>query len=208
MIFSKRSLRGIVLGLVIASVPVLALATDRFTDVPTTHFAHDAINRVAGAGITTGCTSATLFCPDDSTTRGQMAAFLSRGLGRVAYESALGVVGTASVDVVTATITPGGTAAGVSMVEVDATATVTCSAACNVDLTITDGTLSSRVVNVTLAAAGTSNVALNWADEATTPGAANYSVHAATASTGVTIDADISALSVAFGPDGGNLLQP
>jgi len=38
-----------------------------------------AINRVAKAGISTGC-SETAFCPADPVTRGQMASFLSRAL--------------------------------------------------------------------------------------------------------------------------------
>jgi hypothetical protein len=38
-----------------------------------------AINRVAKAGITTGC-SETAFCPGDPVTRGQMASFLARAL--------------------------------------------------------------------------------------------------------------------------------
>jgi S-layer homology domain len=39
------------------------------------------INRLAKSGITQGCNSAnTQFCPDDPVTRGQMAAFLYRGL--------------------------------------------------------------------------------------------------------------------------------
>ncbi|HYI65346.1 MAG TPA: S8 family serine peptidase [Candidatus Limnocylindrales bacterium] len=54
-------------------------ATDFFTDDETsTHEA--AINRVASAGITTGCT-ATTYCPKAVVTRGQMAAFLHRALG-------------------------------------------------------------------------------------------------------------------------------
>jgi hypothetical protein len=39
-----------------------------------------AINRLAAAGITTGCT-ATKFCPNKVVTRGQMAAFLHRAFG-------------------------------------------------------------------------------------------------------------------------------
>jgi hypothetical protein len=51
-------------------------ATDRFTDDDgTTHEAD--IDRVAAAGITTGCTPTT-YCPSASVTRGQMAAFLRR----------------------------------------------------------------------------------------------------------------------------------
>ena len=42
---------------------------------------HEAnINRLAAAGITTGCTS-TEYCPDRSVTREQMAAFLHRAIG-------------------------------------------------------------------------------------------------------------------------------
>lgn len=64
-------------------VPVV-LATDRFADVPTAHDHHNDINKIAGAGITTGCGGAN-YCPDVTVTRGQMASFLSRGLGRTAH---------------------------------------------------------------------------------------------------------------------------
>jgi Glucose / Sorbosone dehydrogenase/S-layer homology domain len=54
-------------------------ATDHFTDDDgTTHEAD--IDRVAAAGITTGCTPTT-YCPTASVTRGQMAAFLRRAEG-------------------------------------------------------------------------------------------------------------------------------
>ena len=65
-----------------ASFLVRALAlpptdTDFFGDDDgTTH--EDAINRLAAAGITGGCTT-TSFCPTQGVTRGQMAAFLHRG---------------------------------------------------------------------------------------------------------------------------------
>jgi hypothetical protein len=53
--------------------------TDWFNDDDGT--AHeDAINRIADAGITTGCT-ATGFCPGGTVNRQQMAAFLYRSLG-------------------------------------------------------------------------------------------------------------------------------
>ncbi len=52
--------------------------TDYFTDDEASIF-EIHINRLAAAGITTGCTPTT-FCPDDSVTRGQMAAFLHRAL--------------------------------------------------------------------------------------------------------------------------------
>jgi hypothetical protein len=40
----------------------------------------DNINWLAASGITMGCT-ATRFCPEDTVTRGQMAAFIQRALG-------------------------------------------------------------------------------------------------------------------------------
>ncbi len=53
-------------------------STDYFTDDEGSLFETD-INRLAAAGITTGC-SATTYCPDADVTRGQMAAYLDRAL--------------------------------------------------------------------------------------------------------------------------------
>ena len=53
-------------------------ATDYFTDDESSYAEAD-INRVAAAGITTGCT-ATTYCPRQLVTRGQMAAFVHRAL--------------------------------------------------------------------------------------------------------------------------------
>jgi hypothetical protein len=55
-------------------------AMQRFTDVPLTNFFSAFIERMAIRRITLGCT-ATMYCPDDSVTRGQMAAFLVRAFG-------------------------------------------------------------------------------------------------------------------------------
>jgi hypothetical protein len=52
--------------------------TDYFSDDATSTHQAD-INRVAAAGITTGC-GPTTYCPTASVTRGQMAAFLRRSL--------------------------------------------------------------------------------------------------------------------------------
>jgi hypothetical protein len=55
-----------------------ATTRDYFTDDETSK--HEAnINRLAASGITSGCSS-TRFCPSGTVTRGQMAAFLRRGL--------------------------------------------------------------------------------------------------------------------------------
>ncbi len=54
---------------------------DYFTDDDASIFEND-INRLAAAGITSGCNPPTNdnFCPEDNVTRGQMAAFMSRAL--------------------------------------------------------------------------------------------------------------------------------
>ncbi|MDJ0924320.1 MAG: Ig-like domain-containing protein [Acidimicrobiia bacterium] len=52
-----------------------------FTDTGSSIFEQDIL-KLATAGITRGCNAdGTRFCPDDSVTRGQMAAFLVRALG-------------------------------------------------------------------------------------------------------------------------------
>jgi hypothetical protein len=55
-----------------------ATSSDFFTDDEGSIHEGD-INRLAAAGITGGCT-ATTFCPHQSVTREQMAAFLKRAL--------------------------------------------------------------------------------------------------------------------------------
>lgn len=55
-----------------------ASPTDWFTD-DNSSIHEDNINRVAAAGITTGCT-ATTFCPNGATNREQMAAFIHRAV--------------------------------------------------------------------------------------------------------------------------------
>jgi hypothetical protein len=52
-------------------------STPYFTDVPTTHPFFSFVQKMREWGITSGC-AATQYCPDDPTTRGQMAAFLIR----------------------------------------------------------------------------------------------------------------------------------
>ena len=53
-----------------------------FSDVPADHLFADDVAWLADSGITRGCNPPenTLFCPDTVVTRGQMAAFLRRGL--------------------------------------------------------------------------------------------------------------------------------
>ena len=55
-------------------------ATTTFLDVPVGSTFHREIEALAASGITGGCNAGN-FCPNNTVTRGQMAAFLSRALG-------------------------------------------------------------------------------------------------------------------------------
>lgn len=57
-----------------------APGTATFGDVPTSHTFYQGVESLASSGITGGC-GGDNFCPDETVTRGQMAAFLSRALG-------------------------------------------------------------------------------------------------------------------------------
>jgi hypothetical protein len=54
-----------------------------FADIPFDHLFHEDIEWAWTSGVTKGCNPPVndRFCPDDSITRGQMAAFLNRALG-------------------------------------------------------------------------------------------------------------------------------
>lgn len=70
-------LAGLIAGLALL-IPGAALASHAFGDVPDSNVFHDDISWVKDAGITLGCGDGTNYCPEDSVTRGQMAAFLRR----------------------------------------------------------------------------------------------------------------------------------
>ena len=70
--------RGQMASFLARALQLPAASTDWFTDDD--GLSHeDNINRLAEAGITTGC-SETTFCPHDPVTRGEMASFLARAL--------------------------------------------------------------------------------------------------------------------------------
>jgi hypothetical protein len=71
-----------VAGLLLA-LPVAVSASHIFSDVPTSNTFHKVISTLYGSRITGGCGSGK-YCPNDAVTRGQMAAFMVRGLGRMA----------------------------------------------------------------------------------------------------------------------------
>lgn len=62
-----------------------AYASHQFSDVGPSSPIHGPVDHIARAGITAGYPDGT-FRPGDFVTRGQMAAFMDRGLGRVAYD--------------------------------------------------------------------------------------------------------------------------
>ncbi len=69
--------------------PASALAATDFVDVPSGHTFETDINWLSDQGITRGCNPPAndRFCPDQSVTRGQMAAFLVRALSLTASGS-------------------------------------------------------------------------------------------------------------------------
>ena len=73
---------------------VTTLFNGRFVDVVDAHRSHRGdIETLAAAGVTVGCNrSGTMFCPDQTVTRAQMAAFILRALG-VEIDSALSDTG-------------------------------------------------------------------------------------------------------------------
>lgn len=167
---SRRS--KLLIGLALAVTILLsavtgAVASHLFTDVPTTHPFHSEIGRLADAGVIAGYPDGT-FRPGSAVTRGALAGFLARGLGRVSdgfLETAL--AGSAS-DSFTVTVEPGavGNGAGwvTAIVHLEASKTINAHLCpCNARVEITDMVEGSTVLygagNLTIpggqAAAGT-----------------------------------------------------
>lgn len=71
--------RGQMAAFLVRALGLTATSGATFSDVPSTHTFATDIDRLATAGITSGCGSGR-FCPNDPVTRGQMAAFLQRAL--------------------------------------------------------------------------------------------------------------------------------
>ena len=65
-----------------------AVTSTRFGDVAATDFRAAFIERFATLGVTQGCGDGTNFCPDQPTTRAEMAIFLARAQGLVAKPGA------------------------------------------------------------------------------------------------------------------------
>jgi hypothetical protein len=88
----------------IPSVPTLPTlpsvpTVPTFNDVPTTHGFFAEIEAINHAGITQGCSaSPPLYCPDDPTTRAQMAGFIERGVNAPGFDPGTGTGLFADVD--------------------------------------------------------------------------------------------------------------
>jgi hypothetical protein len=75
----KSALLAVVIAVAMA-IPITAFGIHQFTDVPNSHVFHNSIDWMKDNGITEGCNPPAndKYCPDDFTTRGQMAAFFKR----------------------------------------------------------------------------------------------------------------------------------
>jgi hypothetical protein len=76
---SRRAVVVLILGGLL-TVPGVSWASHRFVDVPDENIFHEDIAWLADAGVTRGCNPPVNdeFCPDNTVTRAQMAAFLRR----------------------------------------------------------------------------------------------------------------------------------
>ena len=75
----RQTMAACVLVALLAIAGTAAAQTgQRFDDVPTDAYYHDAVNWAVDAGITTGCGDGTNFCPDRTLTRAETVTFLHR----------------------------------------------------------------------------------------------------------------------------------
>jgi hypothetical protein len=114
---------GIAVVLIAISVP-LAVGSHQFADVPTGHIFHTNITNLANSGVTAGCGGSN-YCPDAPVTRGSMAAFLNRGLGRATTrQQQLVIDGSGTYNMAELTIETGGTPGGTGFVFLTGTASI------------------------------------------------------------------------------------
>lgn len=85
--------------LAVILIPVVAVASDKFTDVPDSNIFHNDIAWMADNGITAGCNPPAndQYCPSATVTREQMAAFMHRlGVNQVVDAATAVTAGTAN----------------------------------------------------------------------------------------------------------------
>ena len=104
------------------SFPAGVVASHLFADVPDSNTFHDNITNLYNARITTGC-GLGIYCPGDAVTRGQMAGFLNRGLGRATSDDgAILMDGDGFATLASVTIHTGGATDGTGFVYLSGTA--------------------------------------------------------------------------------------
>jgi hypothetical protein len=198
--------------------PTLVLAAHLFTDVPNGGF-HNDISRIAGAGITAGCTPTT-YCPNETVTRGQMAAFLNRTGGRVAYNTnGFQTDLSSSKELGAVTIRAGNVQGGTASIALEASGYTFTSGPnetgcvpCTVTFQISkDGGGSSlyawmTVHNLSVSEQESSSGAISWVVGVPTGVDLTFRLNAAryTGSGNVSAIGSLTATYVPFGPTGGN----
>jgi S-layer homology domain len=212
---ARMALSVIALAALLA-VPIGVFASHSFTDVPDSNTFHTQIGRVKGAGITAGCT-ATTYCPDANVTRGQMAAFLARTGGRVAYDlfGNTAVAASASGFVLsTITLKPGDVTGGTAYVKIDAginafTGTVT-GCPCQTGFTIYVNNVAqiaevyTSIENINVSGVGYDAVSITKVYAVPTGTAATIELRANNGGSGVTVWGDLAATYIPFAGDGTN----
>ncbi|GGI09048.1 S-layer homology domain-containing protein [Egicoccus halophilus] len=121
----RRRTLLLVLCLASLAIAVPAAAHHVFSDVPSSSTHHDAISELAGSGITAGCaTDPPRFCAGNAVNRGQMAAFLTRGLPRVSADHSTTTLADGSGVPVTVTVEATGDRGGTGYVVLQGSLTV------------------------------------------------------------------------------------
>lgn len=210
-----RFIVGAALALAIL-LPATAVASHIFSDVPTTMTGHSAIEALYDARVTGGCTAST-YCPTAAVTREQMAIFLQRGLGRVAFSSDQTSNPVTDVDTIqnSVVLRTGGTSGGTQFIKADVAfsgnVTDATGCPCNVFVFITASSGgSSDGIAVTVDSLGFFAGSATYAFGA--PTGSNITI-AATASqdqttSTITMFADISAITGAYGSQGTDVATP
>ena len=217
----RRSRTKIIGAVLLALVlPTVALGSHLFSDVPDTHTFHGSIANLANAGITGGC-GAGKYCPASPVTRGQMAAFLNRGMGRIAEaDFQKSITGTASTTVGSFSITPGGVGAGATQfLRAEFTGTVrfsnVTSCPCSVAVYLTaDGAAFTSFASATTLSVTNQYASLSTSGVLPISGPAPvevslvaYMVTGGAAATAYTVFANVDAETFPFGSTGGETLS-
>ena len=207
-------------------LPMAAVASDTFSDVPNDSNFHDAINNIAGAGITAGDPAGSdTYQPQKNVNRQQMAAFLSRGLGRVAgTEDSQDYTADGTQTIASITVDTGGVTGGTGFVLVTGSATgvsssdTTCP--CAVGVRVRNATAGvepdfwefEEVTNTpTYFGFRVGSATQSWVFEVPTGTTQTFELRATVDMTGasgdITVQGHITAIYVPFGSTGGSTLD-